>query len=460
MLFMEEMASHQEQRVLEKFNSALRGSSFEVGYFSNSQWSYEKDKHNNYPDLVIYKFGRVFAFVEVKGMGYLASRSNYGLLLKQSKEKLPKDLSESNFILTDGESFLFEGFNDLEEAKGRKKIKGKEVLMSFNLFISFLLGEEPLRYKRLRDYEFLHLFWERVQSCSEMHPDLRKWWEELDKNDSFEENGMSVRFSSVEIENQFFLSLLGMVKDDELCRYTKLDSLFILLRDKKQNMLSLVCMNDKGELSYVDKKVSLPYTPIPDEPNNCFILSLLPASHHDELTFWRLYGDDASGTCLTYEVKPEVNTKAFPGFYLAKVSYERDGCHPELEFINDLVNKLSYHGKVFTFWNWHIWKHFFKSKHFNIEDEVRLLFIAEKGQKPESMWVKNESNMIVSKMVLIPLSPWAKRSKIKFPLRLSSIMIGPKITEPDVIDQYDYMRKSNLKTIKSVNPSTIVDVYR
>ena len=459
-MFLVETASPHELRVLEKLNSALRDSAFNVSIYGNRPWNDENNKTHIYPDLVIYKAGQAFAYLEVKGVGALASRSNYGLLLKQSREKLPYYLSESLFILTDGESFLFEGSNDLEESRERKKPKGKEVLMSFDLFITFLLKEEPLRFKRLKNYEFVFLFWDKIRSCCETHPDLRKWWEELDKEVSFEENGMSVRFSSVEIETRFFLSLLGLVQDHELCRYTKLDSLFILLRDKKQNMLSLVCMNDKGELNYVDKRVSLPFTPIPDEPNNCFILSLLPASHHDELTFWRLYGDDASGTCLTYEVKPEVNTKEFPGFYLAKVSYERNGRHPELEFINDLVNNLGYHEKVFTFWNWHIWKHFFKSMHFNIEDEVRLLFIAEKGQKPESKWVNNDSNKIVSKMVLIPLSPWAKKSKIKFPLRLSSIMIGPKITDPDVIEQYDYMRKSNLKSIKSVSPSTIVDVYR
>lgn len=444
---MNKSMSLSQEQVLNKFQNAFVGTDLSIQYVDRIPAYEFDDKLEFSPDFEIKKRGRRVAYVEFKDKGSFSSRSILRHFTPQKRGRKMLDNQGVLFVLTDGNSFYFEGDD------------GKEVIMSFEIFAAFLRTEISLRYKKLRDSAYFRFFARKIVSFSNTHPVLLRWLENLDPEDCFEENGVSVRFSSIEYENHFFLHLLGMVQDGELCRYTTLDSLFLLLKGQKQNMLSLVCMNDKGELSYVDKTVSLPYMPIPDEPNNCFILSLLPDTHHDELTFWRLYGDDASGTCLTYEVNSEINTAQFPGFYLARVSYENNGRHPELELIRDLVNSLSSQGKVFTFRNWHIWKHFFKSEHFNIEDEIRLLFIAERGQKPDFEWVKNASNRIVSKMVLFPLRP-RKNAKIRFPLSLSRVLIGPKITEPEVIDQYDYMRKSNLKSVKSVGPSKIENIYR
>lgn len=62
-------------------------------------------------------------------------------------------------------------------------------------------------------------------------------------------------------------------------------------------------------------------------------------------------------------------------------------------------------------------------------------------------------------MVLFKLNP-RSNTPIKFPLYLSRVLIGPKITESDVVEQYRYMGKTNLKKIQSIEASSLADIYR
>ena len=74
-------------------------------------------------------------------------------------------------------------------------------------------------------------------------------------------------------------------------------------------------------------------------------------------------------------------------------------------------------------------------------------------------WIKNETNLIVSKMLLFDLKAKPKH-KMLFPLSIDHVYIGPKITDPQVVEQFDYMRTCNLNTIKVIEPSSIQDIYR
>lgn len=399
------------------------------------------------PDIVLKRGDEVVAVIEVKGETAFREHYNYRTWLKQYADKISDSYKTAMFVITDGQRFLFDYLGIVE------------IITSFDLFIKLLLEKDSTPYTEVATSKYRKEL-ERIIGEYDLKNDrLLDWLEGFEEKSIFEENGVSVRFCSQEIENQFFINLVGRVSDNILCRYTSLNSLFTILEKQEQNMCCLVCMNDKGELSYVDDKVSIPYVTVPDNPNNCFILSLMPVSHRDELTFWRLYGCDASGVCITYEVGKELKDGLAPGFYLAKVSYEReDGTHPELDFINRLVTGGFTFGKSFTFRNWHIWKHFFKSNHFAIEDEVRLLYIPPKDSTAEVKWIKNEANLIVSKMLRFDLM--AKKHKKLFPMTINHVYIGPKITEPQVIEQYDYMRSSNLSGIRAIEPSEIQNIYR
>lgn len=277
-----------------------------------------------------------------------------------------------------------------------------------------------------------------------------------DKDLVFYEDTATVSFSSQK-EKQFFKVLLNVRKYDELCRYTTLEGLFLLLKKQQQNMCNPVCMNDRGEYRYADDYV-LGQAPSPRESafkemDNCYIISLLSKSKEDDLTMWRLYGDDAKGCCLTYEVNHSLlkNTQ----FYLARISYgEKDGTHKELDIVKYLM-QFNWNGWRFYLQTWNIWKHFFKSHHFSVEQEVRLLYYdsPKKHLDPAPDWIKNPVSQIVTKMQLFELS--------SFPLVPVLARIGPKCNEADLLArQFEEQAKAGKSSSQmKVTVSDITD-YR
>lgn len=247
-----------------------------------------------------------------------------------------------------------------------------------------------------------------------------------------------IEFSTPSSEDAFFSHLLNGQIPSKLCRFTTRHNLFLLFKEGKQNMCSIVCMNDKSEETYADKKTGLG----PDwgetklENNNCFILSLMPQDKSDDLTMWRLYGDDAKGVCLNYESKEKQRGRKLNGdFYISCISYgESEKVHRELDFISG-VGLMNINHWQFQFHRWHIWKHFFKSFRFKDEKEIRLLYLSDGKKKEDKQWIENSESGIVSKMLLFPMIPTNT-----FPLTLANVIVGPKAPEPKKIaEQFSYI---------------------
>ncbi len=436
--------SELEKRVYERLNSLLKDyRSFSVELLNpllGDRYGFQQ----YIPDILIKKEGKIVSIIEVKSESQFLLNSNYRIWENRYAERLPEQFKDCLFAITDGNRMLFK-YPIL-------------IITDYTIFVKILTKKTRLNYFTTNIGSYKNQIKSYIETHIDNKSDLKEWVDTLTP-DSFEENDISVRFSSDELENCFFLYLLGKVTDDKICRYTSLNSLFTLLKSVKQNMCSIVCMNDKGELNYVNKKVSFNCDTIPDDPNNCYIMSLLPISHENELTFWRLYGDNAEGVCLTYSINKNLKNGEHKGFYLAHVSYEdENGNHPELAFINDLAVSGFNNNKVFTFRNWHIWKHFFKSHHYSIEDEVRLLYVPSNNDKTKFDWIKNDDNKIVSKMLLFDLK--SNHAGVTFPLNLFKVIIGPKIGDGDVIEQYGYMAKSTIKSVGDVISSDLMDTYR
>lgn len=247
-----------------------------------------------------------------------------------------------------------------------------------------------------------------------------------------------IEFSTPSAEDSFFSHLLNGRIPTKLCRFTTRHNLFLLLKDGKQNMCSIVCMNDKSEENYADKKAGLgeSWGVTQLENNNCFILSLMSQDKSDDLTMWRLYGDDAKGVCMNYEIKEKKRGRKLPGdFYISCVSYgESNKSHPELDFLLGITLINLKHWQ-FHFNRWHIWKHFFKSFRFRDEHEVRLLYLSDGKKKEDKQWIENIESGIVSKMLLFPMIPTNT-----FPLTLTNVIVGPKAPEPKKIaEQFSFM---------------------
>lgn len=250
-----------------------------------------------------------------------------------------------------------------------------------------------------------------------------------------------------DVEDDFFKYLLQ--KDDKdgnikfVCRYTSLQSLFLTMKEANHVMCSITCMNDKGETSYADKYVG--YGAFAEsessikENNDCFILSCCNEEMVDNLTMWRLYGNDGKGVCLEYEVDPQkIDDKEF---FMAPVSYGKTiNEHPALDFIRG-IRHWKKNGWCFELKRWYIWKHFFKSHLFKDENEVRLLFVWTEKSGDKVEWIMDSTNNIVSRICKFPISGE------RLPLKLKTAIIGPKCPEQGSnVAQFNYMNRQ-LKTM-------------
>lgn len=234
-------------------------------------------------------------------------------------------------------------------------------------------------------------------------------------------------------ENQFFNHLLGEFKENKICRYTSLKSLFITINLSTFRMNGLLGMNDITEINYVDDYLN--DAPIPFQKlhhntvsaiNKRYISSCSLQSMADNLTMWRLYGDDCKGVCLFYKVnKINLNNHTL----LQKVSYaNKDGKHLLLEFLKwikrDIENILEL---TFEFRKLRYWKHFFKPFDYSVEKEVRLLVIdSEDVPIQKRDWVLTDSHSILNPVIDIRLN------HPDFPLILDEIILGPKIPEANI----------------------------
>ena len=264
-------------------------------------------------------------------------------------------------------------------------------------------------------------------------------------------------------ETDFFMSLLIPVKKDLIWRYTTKNSLFLLLRDHNQNMLSLNCMNDISEIDYADKYIDPEACNLMksiDEANKVFIMSCCDETKSDDLMMWRLYAQDGEGVSLCYHIDTSKIDNKY--FYIANVCYGRQKKkHPELDLIMTMLNSL-FHGRHFKFHNWLVWKHFFKPYEFNYENEIRLIYLEQDiSLAKNTIWIEDSKSGIASPMKLFCLE---KGYTPQFPLSLIKVIIGPKSKESGVNliqfrKMYDEAKISNMNIEPDFQQSEI-DLYR
>lgn len=265
-------------------------------------------------------------------------------------------------------------------------------------------------------------------------------------NDIYTFKGDPNNFDS--FENRFFQSLLPEYTDKTIFRYTTVSSVESMLRYNTFRMNGIVGMNDTTEIDYVDFLVFNGRRPLDEwlpheveEVNKVFVTSCSSIEKEDDLTLWRLYGDDSKGISLKLSVE---HTNIKNNMIVAKVSYgKKDRSHPQI----DLIKKLAVEFKQvrsarFEFKTYHIWKHFFKPYQYEVEQEVRLLYILNEESKPKNYdWVVTYGDRIFNPFVDFNLnSP-------DFPLKLQEIILGPNTPSKNVnkAQLEEYIRQLNLK---------------
>lgn len=201
-----------------------------------------------------------------------------------------------------------------------------------------------------------------------------------------------------------------------VCRYTSLSTLLEMIKNHKIKMYGLAGMNDKSEVDYIESVLSHAIALSNPKMNKLFIMSCSENKKEDDLTLWRLYGNDGKGICLEFEPKENGGALIF-----RKIKY----LNKDSDLIGELKNLVNFvydlTGYTFVFDTLHEWCHFIKPKEYEIESEVRLLDISPKASHSE--WVMANGTNIITPYEEIPFD--------ECPLKLTKIILGPKFPEPD-----------------------------
>lgn len=279
---------------------------------------------------------------------------------------------------------------------------------------------------------------------------LRSWKNGLQVTPDYEPKD-DVVYLSEEKETSLFSILLGTYRPSTFVKFSSARSVYTLIQKHTQNMCSLSCMNDPSEKIYADRFTG--FSDAAFDANTTFIISGCNESAVQNLTMWRLYGDDTKGVCVKYRIDKTKLQKN--GFYLAPVSYAiKDDIHYELEFIKYLFQIGEPNQWKLSLRNWNVWKHFFKKKIYSDEKEVRLLYIPNTVEYREKihddeLTFNDEKSGVFSEMKIFKLDG----SNPHFPLSIDHVWLGTNFAaRQENVDQFNYFfSKSNIVTSKKNN---------
>lgn len=418
---MKRFDSQIEQEVFNRFDLALQDTELELKV--NDRW--KTPILLRYFDLVIYRGNNPLAVIEVKG-----SFENKNILARATDQvRSALSITNARFgIVTDNKQFFLYD----------RSIKDQDFqTVTFEEIINILLKPKTIRVIK-KDIEHVSQI---IKNAAEDHltenQDLNMLVNSRTFLSKIKFNSERNSYYFVEdeggissFENQFFIKMLGEFKESKICRYTSLSSIFDTLNYQSFRMNGLVGMNDRTEVNYVESYLNGASKPLNKEHyntviaiNNRYITSCSGVDRKDDLTMWRLYGDDAKGVCVVYDVqKRNLNSHVL----LQKVKYaDRNGKHKELDFLKQIKETVELTtGFKFEFRKIGFWKHFFKPYDYSIEEEVRLLVIDNKSLiKMKTDWVMTYTHSIVNPVIDFELN------NPSFPVHLSEIVLGPKCPE-------------------------------
>ena len=387
-------------------------------FISNSPQDYRKFEF----DILIHKNGHPYIIVEHKTEKFLANK-NESKLISLAVEALNVTKADY-YIFTDGSRFKlingrkFNEYSEIQKNRIKNLFEDKSTIDDINTNIDVLIRLLKEGFKKIGISEKLLDF--NLENAFFYDMDNSRYYFRGDPNDL---NG---------IENQFFRKLLPDFNDNIVFRYTTLSTLEGSLKNNTFRMNGIVGMNDPTEVDYVDARVFGHRKPIdewnPDEIktiNNVFITSCTTRENEDNLTMWRLYGDDSKGVSFKIEVKDDCFNN---NMILARVSYGEKGVHKQLDLIKSLIYEFYDETSAkFEYKTYETWKHFFKPFEYEIEKEVRLLYIKNDTIKPlKNDWIVTNNDKIFNPVVDFKLNAE------DFPLTITEIILGPNTPEKNV----------------------------
>lgn len=279
---------------------------------------------------------------------------------------------------------------------------------------------------------------------------LKAWCDGL-SNDSFSYDKEKLRYHLKEgQESKFFDAMFGKLEGTEICRYSTLSTAFEMLKNGSYRISGLAGMNDRSEADlvyqYIEKKragklLFFGNQPDAEQVNQVFISSCTVKENKDDLTMFRLYGDDSQGVCLVLEKEPDMKNE---DVFLRPVLYVRFGddgeniFHPVLDFLIEIYkNCWEELGRPFAFTQMTHMKHFFKLEDYAIEKEVRLLVVKSIVDHPENAtWVKTYTHSIAN-----PVRDFTLNGN-EMPVNVKEIILGPNCPEKETnVQQLEMLKR-------------------
>lgn len=366
-------------------------------------------------DFMILKNGEPFVAVETKSDLDRPRQYTYGIRqLRCSQNEYYLQYG----ILSDGKSYKVIQLQNLNEI---------ESLSSFSEVLEFLLRILTRNQEK-----------NNVEKCVESIKGLLS-----QTYPNFENDIESFEFQQdeevIKLTETDELRLFDVVVPSEsgmmmVYRYTSIYTLFATIDNGSYRMNASEGMNDREDCDFLwrqiygDSKKNSQY--IKNRTwETVYLMSCVSQEKADDLTMWRLYGDDAKGVCMSFE-KQDLPK----GFYLRAVVYSEKN----IQVLKNIVDIAEGAGLRFVFNYWELWGAFFKSLDYEVEKEVRLVYLESLASwKPKNTkkWVLTSSNLIPNKYVEFEAAPTTL-----FPLKLKKVIIGPECLEKEVVrSQFEKM---------------------
>ena len=294
------------------------------------------------------------------------------------------------------EAIIEEVFGDIE----KKLQKKKDVAQLLGKLMGYYISSDEIEYD-IKDKVYHFRDWSKLTGLEYL------WFCNYFRNMK----------KSIQMNNQ--------LEDWYFAKYTSLDTALKILNSGKMRMMSVTAMNDKLEIGHLFGKLQNEDSAYIEDKTKIYsarhryITSF--TNRIDDLTMWRLYGDNAQGVCFVFFELYECNY-CFPVDYLGRDSelYIRT---------KRFCDELDKHGFNFTFKSLETtWQYFLKPKGFRDEQELRYLKID--NSKPDGYTLA--SNGVISTYKDYSLIMDYEHPENSFPASLQGIILGPNMKNAEI----------------------------
>lgn len=262
-------------------------------------------------------------------------------------------------------------------------------------------------------------------------------------------------YLSVDDEFRLIIQLLNDILEkgkSNAYRYMSLSSFMrkyenATTENYEESMCCILAMNDKNECAnYKKELMKNAYNKgniTNEEYNNYFITSL--STKGDNLTMWRLYGDDCKGVCIEYELQD-------PNWPYYKVLYNGSKKEKEIEEKKDeFENTIKGLTKIKVSGAFHFclrkdapWWFFIKDNDYEVEDEIRLLYHYNKEKNVRIKWINNPAYNIIHPIALF--------NNNDYPLKIKKVILGnnmPQINKEQIETMLKQYKTEEIEIINS-----------